>query len=210
MDWKNYTSVKEEIFSSISHGFGIVVGIAFLLSLIVLSPSSDDFLKTLGLSTFGVAVTLFYLISTLFHSLSFTRARTVFNILDHSFIFLLIAATYTPFTLIILKGNLGWSLFLLIWVLAILGMIYKILFIKKLKWLSLVFYLSLGWLGLVAVVPLSQALSFSSLFLLIMGGILYTLGIIFYLWKKLPFNHCIWHLFVLTATICHAFSLLQI
>lgn len=209
MDFRKHTSVKEEIFSSISHGFGIVLGIAFLLIFISLKPN-DDPLKTMSFGVFGAAVTLFYLISTLFHSLSYTRAKRIFRILDHSFIFLLIAATYTPFTLIVLKGNLGWSLFLLIWVLAILGTLYKIFFVNKLKWLSLMFYLSLGWFALVAVVPLSQALPFSSLFLLILGGFLYSLGIIFYLWKTLPFNHGIWHLFVLTATLCHALVLLQI
>lgn len=209
MDFRKHTSVKEEIFSSISHGLGIGLGIAFLLILIILNPQSDPF-KTLLFSIFGVAVTLFYLISTLFHGFIYTRARRVFKILDHSFIFLLIAATYTPFTLIVLKGNLGWSLFLLIWVLAILGTLYKIFFIKKLKRLSLLFYLSLGWLALVAVVPLSQALPFSSLVLLILGGFLYTLGIIFYLWQKLPFNHGIWHLFCLAATFCHALALLKI
>lgn len=209
MDFRKHTSVKEEIFSSISHGFGIVLGIAFLLIFISLKPN-DDPLKTLSFGIFGAAVTLFYLISTLFHSLSYTRVKGIFKILDHSFIFLLIAATYTPFTLIVLKGNLGWSLFLLIWVLAILGTLYKIFFVNKLKWLSLMFYLSLGWLALVAVVPLSQALPFSSLFLLILGGFLYSLGIIFYLWKTLPFNHGIWHIFVLAATFCHALALLQI
>lgn len=208
MDFQKHTSVKEEIFSSLSHSLGIGLGIIFLIFLFI--NSNNDPMKTLVFGIFGAAVTLFYLISTLFHSLSYTRARGVLKILDHSFIFLVIAATYTPFTLIVLKGNLGWSLFLLIWVLAILGMIYKILFLNKLKWLSLVFYLSLGWLALIAVVPLSQALPFSSLFLLILGGFLYTLGIIFYLWKKLPFNHGIWHLFVLAATFCHTLALLQI
>lgn len=203
MDSRQFTSVKEEIFNSITHGLGAILGIFILLILLTYSHSKNDPLRILGFTIFGITVITFYITSTLFHSLTFTKAGKVFQVLDHSFIFLLIAGSYSPFALISFKGNIGWSLFSLVWGLSILGIIFKACFRDKFKILSLLFYLLFGWLAIFIVVPLSSYLSLKVIYLLILGGLFYTIGTAFYLWRKLPFNHGIWHLFVLGGSVCH-------
>lgn len=198
-------SVKEEIFNSITHGLGAILGIFILLAL-TFSHAKNDPLRILGFAIFGAAFTAFYLMSTLFHSLTFTKAKKVFQILDHSFIYVLIAGSYSPFALISFKEHAGWSLFSTVWILSILGIIFKACFNSKSKILSLLFYLIFGWLAIFVVVPLSSSLSLTVIFLLIAGGLFYTAGISFYLWRKLPFNHGIWHLFVLAGSISHALA----
>lgn len=171
--------------------------------LLIFSAKSGHIEKIVGFSIFGATLILMYLTSSLFHSLSYTRAKNVFRILDHSSIFLFIAGTYTPFTLVTLKGSLGWILLTAVWVMAICGMLFKIFHIDKLK-LSLVLYLSLGWMGVVvAAKPLVSYLPATGFTLLISGGILYTVGILFYIWKRLRFHHGVWHLCVLGGSVCH-------
>jgi len=203
----NYTSIVEEVFSAITHGVGIILGIIGLIMLLNFAGKSNSLVKDVGFTVFGISVIFSYLASTLYHSLFFTRAQKVFKILDHSSIYLLIAGTYTPFALIALKGQSGIVLFSIVWAFAILGIILKVLFVHRFMKLSLVLYLLMGWLAIFEAKPLLHALPFQGLIFLVVGGLFYTSGVIFYLFKKLPFHHTIWHIFVLGGSICHFFAL---
>ena len=146
--------------------------------------------------------------STLLHSLSFTKALKVFKVLDHTAIFLFIAGTYTPFLLVTLQGTIGWSMLILVWSLTLIGIFLKVFFVHRFKVISTIAYILMGWIIIFAIKPLFQTMPPGGLTLLISGGLAYTLGTIFYSWKKLPFNHAIWHLFVLGGSACHFFSVM--
>jgi hemolysin III len=161
-----------------------------------------------GFAIYGATLVLLYLSSTLYHSLPEGKAKRVFRIFDHSSIFLLIAGTYTPITLIKLRGGLGWTIFGMVWGIAILGIISKVFWINKFSILSTILYLVMGWLVVVALKPLLAALNRTSTVFLVTGGLLYTVGTIFYSWKKIKYTHAIWHLFVLAGSVCHFFTVL--
>lgn len=203
----NHTSVIEEVFNAITHGTGIILSIVGLVILLSLSEKNGNALKNIGFGVFGVAATFSYLASTLYHSLSFTKAKKILKILDHSSIFLLIAGTYTPFMLIALKRQLGLVLFSLIWIFAISGIALKTLGVYRFRKLSLILYLFMGWLIVFGIKPLLNSLPIEAVVLLALGGLSYTFGITFYLLKKLPFHHAIWHIFVLSGSILHFFAL---
>lgn len=205
----NYTSIGEEIFNAVSHGAGAILGIIAWAVLLILSLYHRDESRIIGLTIYSLTLILMYLASTLFHSLSFTRAKKVFRILDHASVFLFIAGTYTPFLLLVFPGRSAVLSLGIIWFIAVMGIIFKIFFVNQLK-LSLLFYLALGWAGLSLFRQplLNLALNPVSRDLLIIGGGVYTVGIVFYLWKQLAFNHGIWHLFVLGGSTCHFVSLL--
>ena len=203
----NDTSLIEEIFSAITHGIGIILGIIGLIFLLNFAGKNGNILKEVGFAVFGISVIISYLVSTLYHSLSFTKAHKVFKILDHCSIYLLIAGTYTPFALIVLKGQSGIALFSIVWAFAILGIILKTLYVHRFMKLSLVLYLFMGWLVVFQAKPLLRVLPPQGIFFLVLGGLFYTFGVIFYLSKKLPFHHAIWHIFVLCGSISHFFAL---
>ncbi len=203
----NHTSIIEEIFNATTHGVGIVLSLVGLVIILSLSNKNSSIIKSIGFSVFGVAITLSYLVSTLYHSFSFTKAHKLFKILDHSSIFLLIAGTYTPFTLIVLKGQLGLILFSVIWILAISGIMLKVFYVHRFKKLSLALYLLMGWMIIFGIKPLMHGLPVEAIILLALGGFFYTFGIIFYLLKKLPFHHAVWHIFVLCGGILHFLAL---
>ena len=204
---KNGTSLGEEILNSITHGVGLLFVIIGFCILIVFSSKNYDFIEMLGIIIFGFSVFLTYIFSTLYHSLYFTKARGVFERLDHASIFILISGTYTPFILIALKNNKGLMLLLFVWLFAIFGVLYKIIFINKLKKLQLSAYIILGWIGIFLVEPLVSALPANAVVWLVLGGCLYTFGTIFYSWRKLRFNYGIRHLIVLLGTFCHYIAL---
>ena len=194
--------VIEEVFNAVIHGVGAGFGIVGYIILLVTALKSNSSAKILSFSVFGVSLILMYLSSTLFHSLLFTRARNVFRLLDHSAIFLFIAGTYTPLVLLVLKGSLGLALIIFIWTMVICGVFFKIFCMNRSK-ISLVLYLFLGWIGVFMLKPLLLHLTVGGVLLLIVGGVLYTIGAVFYTWRKLIFNHGIWHLFVLGGSTCH-------
>lgn len=200
---KNHTSVIEEVFNAITHGFGIVLGIIGLVFLLILAKKDASILKNTVLSIFGGTVIFSYLISTLYHSLFFTRAKKVFKILDHSSIFLLIAGTYTPFTLLALKGLHGLVLTIIVWTIAIFGIVFKSIWVHKFQKISVLVYLLLSWSIVVELNNLVKAIPVQSLIFIGIGGLFYTSGITFYLYRKLPFHHAIWHIFVLCGSILH-------
>ncbi len=207
---RDSTSIIEEIFNIITHGLGLILSIIGLIILLNSKHINFSLEKIIGFSIFGSVIIFSYTASTLYHSLIFTKAKKVFKILDHSSIFLLIAGTYTPFLLIALSGKLGLTLLFSIWFFAILGIILKVFYVSKFKKLSLVFYLLMGWLIVFGIKPLLGFLSINAVVLLALGGLSYTFGITFYLFKKLPFHHAIWHIFVLSGSISHFFAMLYL
>ena len=199
-------SPGEEIFNTATHGIGTVLAAFGLLLLVVKSAASGKALCITSTAIFGISMVLLYTVSTLYHSIKPERVKQVFKVLDHASIFLLIAGTYTPFTLLVLRGAWGWSIFGVVWGLAITGIVIESIFIKKIKLLSLILYLSMGWLVIVALKPLIRSIPPEGLYWLIAGGLSYTLGVIFYVMKKVKYAHGIWHLFVLGGTTCHFFA----
>ncbi len=201
-------SIGEEIANSITHGVGIIFSIAGLGVLTAFASMFGNVWHIVSCSVFGATLILMYTASTLYHSIQTPRAKTVLRILDHSAIFLLIAGTYTPFTLVSLRGTWGWSLFGVIWGLAILGIIFQVTLLRKWVAASIILYIAMGWAVVVAVNPLLTAVSKKGLALLLAGGLCYTLGIVFYVWRRLPYHHAVWHIFVLAGSVFHFFSIL--
>lgn len=193
----------EELANSISHGVGLLAALAATPLLIVSVSQRGNLLAITAVSLFSASVILLYLASTLYHALPGKRAKEIFQLLDHSAIYLLIAGSYTPFTFGVLYGPLGWTLFGVIWGLAILGIGFKTLFGTKYRTFSTGLYLLMGWLVIIAIGPLWYGLSTVSLIWLVLGGLCYTGGVFFFAAEKIRYSHFIWHLFVLFGTSCH-------
>ncbi|MFS0863276.1 hemolysin III family protein [Fredinandcohnia sp. 179-A 10B2 NHS] len=201
-------SLKEEIANAITHGLGVLLSIPALVLLIVFAVKYGDAWHVVSFTIFGTTMFLLYLFSTLLHSITHPKAKKVFAILDHSAIYLLIAGTYTPFVLITLRGWLGWTIFGIVWGLAIIGIVFKVFFVEKFMILSTVFYVLMGWLIIVGIKPIYESIGFNGFMLLLTGGILYTVGAVFYVWQKLPYNHAVWHGFVLAGSAAMYFCVL--
>ena len=214
LDW----NWKEELANGITHGIGFGLSIAGLVLLILNSIHTNDHdgLALVSVIIFGSSMILLYLCSTLHHSLPFKKTRRLFTILDHSAIYVFIAGTYTPFLLITLRGMLGWTLFGMIWAIAMGGIIFKSIFADRFIVIATLGYLIMGWLIVVAWGPLSQNLNATALNMTLAGGLFYSLGLIFFGWEKIPllkkinfpFVHAVWHLFVLAGSTCMFFSVL--
>lgn len=198
----------EEITNVILHGVGLGLAIAALVVLVVFSSMFGTKWHTVSFSIYGATLVILYLSSTLYHSFPPGKVKNIFKIFDHSAIYLLIAGTYTPISLITLRGTLGWTIFTVVWAIAVFGIVFKIFFVKKFKILSTLLYIAMGWLIVVAIKPLFLALNDTSTIFLVIGGVLYTAGTIFYAWRSLKYHHAIWHLFVLGGSICHFFTML--
>lgn len=203
-------SLGEEIANAITHGMGVGLSIAALVILVVFAAQQSDAWKVVSFSIYGAAMIMLYTASTLYHSFPQPKVKRFFRILDHCSIFLLIAGTYTPITIGTMRGGWGWTLFGIIWGLALLGVNLKIFALGKLKAVSIAVYIFMGWMVLIAVKPLMQAAPPSFLMWMLIGGLSYTLGVIFYAAKRLPYHHSIWHLFVLGGSISHFFGMLQL
>ena len=203
----NY-SLGEEIAHSVTHGVGAVLSIAGLVIMVTLAALRGNAWHVVSCSIFGASLVFLYTSSTLYHSITHPGAKKVLRVFDHSAIFLLIAGTYTPFTLVSLRGGWGWTLFVIVWGLALVGVVYKITAKRRYRLLSVVLYVGMGWLVLVAIKPMVSSVATPGLLLLLAGGLFYTLGLIFYVWKRLPYSHAVWHLFVLAGSISHFFAVL--
>lgn len=202
-------SLGEEIANSISHGVGLVAAIAAVPFLIVAAVWRGGAAGIVGASVFAATVVVLYLASTLYHALPESRAKRVFQVLDHGAIFLLIAGTYTPFTLGVLHGAWGWTLFGLVWGLALTGVVLKAAGGVRYPVLSTGLYLAMGWLVLIAVRPMWDRVPMWGLFWLLAGGLAYTAGVAFFAAKRVPYGHFVWHLFVLVGTVCHFIAVLR-
>ena len=201
-------SVGEEIANAISHGVGFVAALVATPILITHAASQEGASAVVGASVFAATMLLLYLASTLYHALPHGRAKHVFRIIEHSAIFLLIAGTYTPFTLGVLRGPWGATLLGLVWGLAVLGILLKIVGGMRYLMLSTAVYVAMGWLVVIAILPLSLRVPTAGLVWLVLGGVAYTAGVPFFATKRLRFGHFIWHLFVLAGTLCHFFAVL--
>ena len=201
-------SAAEEIAHSLTHGAGLLLGLVALVLLVVFASRAGSAIVVTACSIYGITLVVLYAASTFYHALPPGRGKRIFEILDHAAIFLLIAGTYTPFTLVTLRGRWGWSLFGVIWGLAVAGMVLEAVTRGRARRLQLLLYLAMGWGLAVAARPLVQELAPGGLVLLVSGGLAYTLGVIFYSWKRMPFHHAVWHVFVLAGSICHFFAVL--
>jgi hemolysin III len=195
--------LAEELANSISHGLGAALSVAALTLMVVVSATAGDGWKLASAIVYGSTLVLLFLASTLYHAIVNRRAKQVLRIIDHCAIYLLIAGTYTPFLLINLRGAWGWTLFAVIWSLALFGIFFKAFYRHRFPRLSLLTYIMMGWLIIVAISEMIAKVPSGALWLLLAGGLTYTVGAIFYSWERIPFNHAIWHLFVLGGSTCH-------
>lgn len=199
---------REEVANAITHGLGAVLSVSALTILIVYASLYGTAWHVTSFAIYGTTMLLLYTASTLVHALREGRLKDLFETFDHSCIYLFIAGTYTPILLTVLRSPLGWTLFGLVWGLAIGGVVFKAFFTKKFLYLSTLVYILMGWMIVLAWGPLTAALSAGGMQLLIGGGLLYTIGAIFYVWRGFPYHHAIWHLFVLGGSIAHFFAIL--
>ena len=201
-------SVGEEIMNSITHGVGAGLSIAGLTLLLVLAVLSGNVRQVVSFSIYGASLIILYLASTLYHSFQQPKVKRVLKIIDHAAIYLLIAGTYTPFLLVGVQGAWGWTMLVLIWGLAILGISFKAIFIHRFQKLSVLAYVLMGWLSILIIKSLLAHIAIGGLIWMAVGGAVYTIGVIFYALKKIPYMHGVWHLFVLGGSICHYFAVL--
>lgn len=204
-----YYSPREEIANAVTHGFATIASIAGLVLLIAfaLKFSGDTVLVT-SVTIFGASMILLYLASTLYHAISHPQAKQVLQLLDHAMIFVLIAGSYTPFCLVTLEGIVGYVLCAAVWTIAIIGVAMQSFLLKKSDWISCALYLTMGWLVVFAIKPLIMSLPLGGLILLAAGGVAYSLGVIFYLCERIPYNHAIWHVFVFAGTVLQFLAVL--
>lgn len=208
-DTHTYTK-GEEIANAITHGIGVVLSIAALTLLIVVAALYGEVMHVVSFTIYGVSMLLLYTSSTLVHSFPAGKVKDLFETFDHSSIYLFIAGTYTPLVLIALPPKLGWTLFGIVWGIAIGGVAFKAFFTKKFLFASTLLYILMGWLIVFAWGPLVEVMPTDGLILLITGGVLYTVGTIFYVWRGFPYHHMIWHLFVLAGSVVHFLSVLTL
>jgi hemolysin III len=195
--------LAEEIANSLSHGAGVLFGIFALVLLVLKSVQMDDALRVVAFTIYGASVVVLFMASTLYHAIPMPRVKQVLKLVDHCAIYLLIAGSYTPFLLLTFGDTFGAVLMVVIWSLAAAGIVFKIFFLHRFHNLSLALYLGMGWLAVLASYQLLANLPRTGIALLLGGGILYSLGTIFFKAERIPFNHAIWHMFVLVGCVCH-------
>lgn len=200
-------SVGEEIASAATHGIGAALAIAASALLISKAASKPDATAAVAVAIYGFSLLLLYMMSTLYHALTPVRAKKVFKVLDHSSIYLLIAGTYTVYTLAVLRNGLGWIIFGVIWGLAAAGIALEAFWVNRSKILSSILFLAMGWIVIFAIKPIKDALSARSFLFLVSGGVAYSLGAVVYVLKRIKWTHPVWHLFVLAGSILHFFSI---
>jgi len=206
-------TLGEEIANSITHGVGALFSVAGLTMLVVYALMAEDPWVVASVTVFGTTLVLMYLASTLYHAFPQPGLKRVFRKIDHCAIYLLIAGTYTPFLLVNLRGPWGWSLFGVLWTIAAAGCWFKVAYIDAgahLGWwdkVSTALYVAMGWAIVIALKPTLELVPFPALFLMALGGLAYTGGVVFYLWQRLPYNHAIWHLFVIAGSALHFFAI---
>lgn len=199
----NQFSIAEEIWHAITHGVGLALSIAGLAILVAYAAIGGSSLAITCSAIYGATLIIMYGSSTLYHAITDEKIKKIFQQFDHASIYFLIAGTYTPITLITLGGAWGWSIFSVVWGIAAIGIFLKFIYPNRFEKLSLVLYILMGWIIIIAVQPLLENMDTGGLWLLLAGGLSYTIGIGFYVSDSLPYNHAIWHLFVLTGSILH-------
>ena len=206
---KHTYSPLEETANTITHGLGVLLSLAGLFTLLYYNNLENDIWRTVGFSIYGSSLILLYLSSTLYHGTKDSKLKKIFKRFDHSAIFLLIAGTYTPIVLISMRDTWVIYLFILIWAMTVFGITGEFLFTQKFKHLEFIMYIAMGWMALIAIKPL-LGLPIETFTWIIVGGVIYSIGVVFYKWDSLPYNHTIWHLFVLGGSISHFIAMFYI
>lgn len=201
-------TLGEEIANSVTSGVGAALSLAGLIVLVIFAALDGTVWHVVGVSVFGASLVLSHLASTLYHAIAPPRAKRVLQLFDHLAIYILIAGTYTPFMLVNLRGTWGWWLLGLVWLLALLGLVLKFTPLDRVRGLSTGFYVAMGWAAVMAVKPLFEHVAPGGLVLLLAGGLVYTLGVVFFAWHSMPYNHMIWHLFIIIGGMLHFFAVL--
>ncbi len=204
---KEYT-VREEIASSVTHGLGIVFSVVGLVVLVSLSVGMADPWRIVSTAIFGASMIILYLASTLYHAIPWPSVKSVMRVFDHCAIYLLIAGTYTPFLLVSLRGPAGWTLLVVMWGIAVIGCAFKAFHTGKFDRLSTAAYVAMGWMIIFAIKPALELIPLGAMVLMALGGLAYTAGVFFYACNRIPYNHAIWHGFVLAGTVTHFFAIL--
>ena len=205
---KNRYTLGEEIFNAVTHGVGALLSLGGTAVLIVFSVIYSDAWSVVGSSIYGGSLIMLYIMSTLYHAITNEKAKRFFRIMDHTNIFFLIAGTYTPITISILRGVYGWILFGVVWAAAILGIVFNSIDLKKYSKPSVVCYIAMGWVVIFAIKPLLEIMNPFCFMLIVAGGVLYTLGVVFYAIKKVKYFHSVWHIFTVLGSACHYFGIL--
>jgi len=201
-------TVAEKLANTVTHGIGAVLSIAGLVAMVVLATVDGVPDGVTAVAIFGSTLVLVYIVSTVYHAVAHAGARRILKFLDHSTIFLLIAGTYTPVALVALPGGPDWTMLALAWSLAAIGIALRSIYGSRFAWLRISLYLVMGWLALIWAGPIFTALGWEGSSLLLAGGVAYTAGVLFYLWERLPFNHAIWHLFVIGGSAAHVCAIM--
>lgn len=204
---RKYT-LGEELFNAITHGIGALLSVAGCVVLLVRCHQLGDGVAAVSSAIYGTTLIILYTMSTLYHALANEKAKAVFRVFDHVTIYLLIAGTYTPYTLACLGGALGWTLFGIVWAAAIVGIVFSSISLRRFQKLSMICYITMGWVILIAIKPLWQVIGTLPMIFLVIGGVLYTGGVLFYQMKESRYMHSIWHLFVIAGSIFQYFSIL--
>lgn len=204
---RKYT-LGEELFNAITHGIGALLSVAGCVVLLVRCHQLGDGVAAVSSAIYGTTLIILYTMSTLYHALANEKAKAVFRVFDHVTIYLLIAGTYTPYTLACLGGALGWTLFGIVWTVAIVGIVFSSISLRRFQKLSMICYIAMGWVILIAIKPLWQVIGTLPMVFLVIGGVLYTGGVLFYQMKESRYMHSIWHLFVIAGSIFQYFSIL--
>ena len=205
---KPNTQIQQELVNSIVHGFGIIFGIVSIPILIAFAIKSDNTPGVIGAAIYGFCFLQLFTFSTLYHGFQHAQAKRIFEILDHISIYFLISGTYTPFLLIYMNNTFGITLLTVLWSLTALGIVFKIFFTGKWNIISTLVYIAMGCIMIVGGRTFFESIPPKILTMILIGGVLYILGVVFYLWKKYPYNHAVWHFFVLAAAVCHYVAIL--
>jgi hemolysin III len=203
------TARRHELANSVTHGTGLALSVAGCALLVTVAALRGSARHIVACSIYGGTLVCLYSASTIYHSVRSRRLKRVLRIVDHSSIYLLIAGTYTPFTLILLRGGWGWTLFGLVWGLSVAGIVLKVWFVDRMPIVSTLVYVAMGWLVIIAIKPVVAVVPLAAILWLLAGGLFYTGGVAFFAWEKLPYHHAIWHLFVLGGSVCHYFAVLH-
>lgn len=206
----DYYTLGEEIVHGITHGIGALLSAAGLAILVVLASLYGDVNQIVSMAIYGSTLIILYLASTLYHSFQHPPVKRILRIIDHACIFVLIAGTYTPFLLVAIRGVVGWTMLVVVWGLAVFGIVFKAIFIDRFRIISTLSYVGMGWLCIVIWNDMVANLSQQSIMFLAIGGVAYTAGVIFYAMDRVPYSHAIWHLFVLAGSIFHFFAILPL
>lgn len=195
--------LREEVANAITHGAGLLLAVGAVPVLVTLGVLFGSARHVTGFLIYGLTLVVLYAASTLYHAIPLPKAKQRLRVFDHAAIYLLIAGTYTPVALIALEGLWGWGLLAAVWTMALCGVAFKLLFTGRFEGVSVAMYLGMGWLAVVAIGPIVEALPMAGLAWLVAGGVSYSAGVFFYRWKQLPYGHAVWHLFVLGGSVCH-------